>query len=42
MQSGLPATSNRGHGIRVAMEEYTHSTAEQKAEAVRKLEGLIQ
>lgn len=36
------SADNRGHGIKVAMDEYTHSTAEQKAEAVRKLEDLIQ
>lgn len=36
------AADNRGHGVRVAMDEYTHSTMEQKREAVGKLEGLIQ
>ena len=36
------AADNRGHGLRVAMDEYTHSTLEQKLEAVRKLEGMIQ
>jgi integrase len=35
------SADNRGHSLKVAMEEYTHSTAEQKAEAVRKLEKLI-
>lgn len=36
------SADNRGHGLRVAMEEYTHSTKEQKAEAVGKLERMIQ
>jgi len=36
------AADNRGHGVRVSMDEYTHSTVEQKSEAVRKLEKLIQ
>jgi integrase len=36
------SADNRGHSLKVAMEEYTHSTPEQKAEAVKKLEGLIQ
>jgi integrase len=36
------SADNRGHGLGVALQEYTHSTAEQKAEAVRKLEDLIQ
>lgn len=35
------AADNRGHGVRVALEEYTHSTLEQKTAAVKKLEGLI-
>jgi hypothetical protein len=30
------AADNRGHSLRVAMEEYTHSTADQKQEAARK------
>jgi integrase len=35
------SADNRGHSLKVAMEEYTHSTVEQKSEAVRKLEDLI-
>jgi integrase len=36
------AADNRGHSLNVAMEVYTQSTAEQKSEAVGKLEDLIQ
>jgi hypothetical protein len=36
------AADKRGHSLNVAMEVYTHSTAEQKSEAVGKLEDLIQ
>lgn len=35
------SADNRGHGLGVAMEEYTHSTDDQKHEAVKKLEGLV-
>lgn len=36
------SADQRGHGVNVALSEYTHSTDAQKAEAVEKLEGLIQ
>ena len=36
------SADNRGHGLGVAMQEYTHSTDEQKTQAVQKLEDLIQ
>lgn len=36
------SADNRGHGLGVAMEEYTHSTEEQKREAVGKLERMVQ
>lgn len=36
------SADNRGHSLKVSMEEYTHSTAEQKSQAVQKLEDLIQ
>ncbi len=36
------SADNRGHGLGVAMAEYTHSTEAQTFEAVRKLEDLIQ
>ena len=36
------SADNRGHSLKVAMEEYTYSTVEQKAQAVQKLEDLIQ
>jgi integrase len=36
------SADNRGHSLKVAMEEYTHSTAEQKREAVGKLERMVQ
>ena len=35
------SADNRGHGLGVAMEEYTHSTPEQKQEAVAKLEKMM-
>lgn len=35
------SADNRGHGLGVAMEEYTHSTPEQKQEAVGKLERMV-
>ena len=35
------SADNRGHGLGVAMDAYTHSTDSQKTEAVGKLEGLI-
>lgn len=35
------SADNRGHGLGVAMEEYTHSTPDQKREAVRKLEAIV-
>lgn len=36
------SADNRGHSLKVAMEEYTHSTVEQKAQAVQKLKDLVQ
>lgn len=36
------SADNRGHGVGVALSEYTHSTQDQKKDAVKKLEGLIQ
>jgi hypothetical protein len=35
------SADNRGHGLGVAMEEYTHLTADQKREAVRKLAAIV-
>jgi integrase len=35
------SADNRGHGLGVAMEEYTHSTPEQKKQAVQKLESFV-
>ena len=35
------SADNRGHGLGVAMEEYTHSTPDQKREAVQKLEAIV-
>lgn len=36
------SADNRGHGVGVSQDVYTHATADQKAEAVKKLEGFIQ
>lgn len=36
------SADNRGHSLKVAMEEYTHSTADQKKDAVGKLERMVQ
>lgn len=36
------SADQRGHGVNVSLAEYTHSTGSQKAEAVGKLEGMIQ
>jgi hypothetical protein len=35
------SADNRGHGLGVAMEEYTHSTPDQKREAVQKIEAIV-
>jgi hypothetical protein len=35
------SADNRGHGLGVAMEEYTPSAAEQKQEVVGKLEKMV-